>query len=233
MSWRLKYRARSRGFTLPRGFTLIETALVFGVMGLIVGGVWYAAASVHRHAAINTAADHLYQIVENVRGIYGSRPGIFTDNTAAVGCGAANFNSRLSCQGAYPVDMTGGPGNFAYHVWDLAAANGSVQVEPMDNALSNAAVAAPGVTSFGVSLLNLPVDVCVELAALHSVPDARLKLKAVIFRDNGGAISSSYTTTDWGGALSLPVTPTAAVAACQNAAGVGNVATLEWVFMLR
>lgn len=186
-----------------------------------------------RSAGINAVGDQLYQIADNVRGIYNSRQGIFTQNTAVTGCGAANFNSRLSCQGAYPADMTGGPGNFAFHAWDRTAANGSVQVEPVDNALDNSAAVGPGVTSFGVSFLNLPVDVCIELAARHTTPDERLKLKAVIFRDAGGAIDSSYTTPDWGGANALPVTPTAAVAACRNAAGGGNVATLEWVFMLR
>lgn len=216
-----------------RGFTLIEAAITLGIAGLVVGAVWYGAARVQRSAAVNTAADQLYLIADNVRGIYNSRQGIFTDNTAAGGCGAANFNSRLSCQGAYPVDMTGGAGNFAFHAWDTAVANGSVQVEPVDNALDNSAAVAPGVTSFGISYLNLPIDVCIALAAQHTVPDDRLKLKAVIFRDNGGAIDSSHTTPDWGGANALPVSPTAAVAACRNAAGAGNTATLEWVFMLR
>lgn len=215
------------------GFTLMEVALVLGITGLVVGGVWYAAAKVQRSAAINAAADQLYQIVENLRAVYNSRPGIFTDNTAAPACGVANFNSRLSCQGVYPVDITGGAGNFAFHAWAQGVANGSVQIEPMDNLLNNAAAAAPGASSFGVRYINLPTDVCTVLAAQHSIPDERLRLKAMLFRDNGGAVSSSYTTLDWGGALTLPVSPSAAAAACQNAAGVGNTATLEWVFMLR
>lgn len=215
------------------GFTLIEVALVLGITGLVIGGVWYAAAKVQRSAAINAAADQLYQIVENVRAVYNSRPGIFTDNTAAPGCGAASFNSRLSCQGAFPVDLTGGAGNFAFHAWDLAVVNGSVQIEPVDNLLNNAAAATPGASSFGVRYVNLPTDVCTVLAAQHSTPDDRIRLKAMLFRDNGGAINSSYTTLDWGGALTLPVSPSAAAAACQNAAGAGNTATLEWVFMLR
>lgn len=227
---------RHGGFTRRykrHGFTLIEVALVLGITGLVIGGIWYAAAKVKRSAATNVAADQLYQIVENVRAVYNSRPGIFTDNTAAPGCGVASFNSRLSCQGAFPVDLTGGAGNFAFHAWDRAAANGSVQIEPVDNLLNNGASAAPGVSSFGVRYVNLPTDVCTVLAAQHSTPDERIRLKAMIFRDNGGAVSSSYTTLDWGGALTLPVSPSAAAAACQNAAGVGNTATLEWVFMLR
>jgi hypothetical protein len=42
-----------------RGFNLIEAAIVLGVVGLVIGGIWVAASSVSRTMGIN-------QIVKDV-----------------------------------------------------------------------------------------------------------------------------------------------------------------------
>lgn len=218
-----------------RGFSLLEVAIVVAIAGFVVSGLWFVASKVQRNVAINTATDQLYQIVENIRAIYISRPGIAVDGTALAGCGAANFHSRLSCQGAFPADMIqGGPGGFAFHGWDLATAGGSVLINPI--LIDFSAPAASLSSSFGVQFLNLPVDVCTVMASQNSVPDQAQNLKAVLFRDNLGAITNSFSSTDWAavnGSPTLPVLPNLAAAACQNAAGGGATATVEWVFMLR
>lgn len=229
------------------GFTLGEAGLVLGVIGLVVGGIWVAGSKVNQSVQITTLTEQVHQIVDNVRGLYvgvtvltnGANRGMFVDNTQAnvngAACGVATFNSRLSCLGVYPADMTGGAGNDAYHVWDQALAGGSVLVLPRDINFAVAGTAATSAISFGVQLLNLPVDVCVQMVARQSTPDQSYALKAVLFFDAGGAMTANYVTSsrppDWTLAglrtTILPVTPTQAVAACTGAGAV------EWVFDLR
>ncbi len=221
-----------------RAFTLVEAGIGLAVIGLAVGAIWVGASHVQRAVAITTLGEQVHQIADNVRGLYVSKRGMFVDNTQAnvngVPCGAATFNSQLSCLGAYPADMAaGGPGGDAYHVWDQALAGGSVLVLPRDINYAVAGV-APGADSFGIQLLNLPVDVCTELVVRNSVPDQKDNLKAVLFY-NAGALTTDYVTPsrppDWtlGGTRTniLPLNPTQAVAACTGADAV------EWVFALR
>ena len=218
------------------GFTIAEAVIVTGLAGLLIGGVWVGASKARRSIAIQTSADQLYQIMNNVRGIYMSRPGMFIDNTAVPGCGAANFSSRLSCQGAFPADIVqGGAGGLAFHSWDQAFAGGSVPLNPMGNTLVVGPAVAPGINSFSVRFWNLPVDVCITLATGHSTPDQNLMLKAVIFRDDADNPVVEHVTPDWmqAGRLALPVSLAQAAATCQNIMDGGSLPALEWVFMLR
>lgn len=221
------------------GLTLVEAAISLAVIGAAVAGIWVAAGSVQRSVQLTTLGEQLHQIVDNVRGLYTNQRGMFVDNTQAqvngAACGAANFNSRLSCLGVYPTDMTaGGPGGDAFHAWDQTLAGGSVLVLPRDINYNVIGV-APGPDSFGVQLLNLPQDICTEMVVRHSTPDQKYDLKAVLFYDGGGALTDDYVTAsnppDWtlGGTRTdqLPVNPTQAVAACTGAGAV------EFVFSLR
>lgn len=97
-----KQRAPTPYFTAP-GFTLIEAGIALAVIGLVVGGIWVAGNKAQTSVQVTTLAEQVHQIVDNLRGLYVSQRGIFTDNTQATvngaACGAANFNSRLSCLG--------------------------------------------------------------------------------------------------------------------------------------
>lgn len=45
----------------PRGFNLIEAAIVLGVIGLVIGGIWVAASEVNkRNTANQIARDTMY-----------------------------------------------------------------------------------------------------------------------------------------------------------------------------
>lgn len=226
------------GFTLP-GFTLIEAGIALAVIGLVVGGIWVAASKAQTSVQVTTLAEQVHQIADNVRGLYISQRGIFTDNTQATvngaACGAANFNARLSCLGGYPADMAaGGPGGDAFHAFDQARVGGSVVILPRDINFATPGL-APGGDSFGVQVWNVPLDVCIALASLHSTPDQKYNLRAVLFFDNAATLLSNYVTPsrppDWtlGGTRVniLPITPTQAVAACTGAAAI------EWIFALR
>ncbi len=47
-----------------RGFNLIEAAIVLGVVGLVIGGIWVAAASVNRRFKISRLSSDMFAIVQ-------------------------------------------------------------------------------------------------------------------------------------------------------------------------
>lgn len=53
-----------------RGVTIIELALVLGVAGLIIGGIWVAAAAASEARKVNETVDQMRQTVENIRTRY-------------------------------------------------------------------------------------------------------------------------------------------------------------------
>jgi len=55
-----------------RGFTLTEMAILFGVVGLVLGGVWVAAAHVWHEARTKTAIEEMVTVVQNMRDYFGT-----------------------------------------------------------------------------------------------------------------------------------------------------------------
>src|SRR5882762_1552401 len=53
-----------------RGFTLTEIAIVLGIVGLILGAIWVAAAAVYSNLRTSKATTELLNIVQNVRALY-------------------------------------------------------------------------------------------------------------------------------------------------------------------
>ena len=154
-----------------RGVTLIELALVLGVAGLIIGGIWAAASVAHEARKVNETVDQVRQIVENIRTRYLTAnqipPQDFTNFTQTVA--AANVfpaetwltpGDPAGCSGATPCyfyhpfesDGTGSTCNGGtYCVGSAAALLGNVQ----GNANSG----------FVLLLRSLPQAVCVKLAS--------------------------------------------------------------------
>lgn len=67
------------------GFTLTEIAIVLGIVGLVLGVIWFAAAMVYENNRTKKAVEQVLAITNNWCSIYGSRhvdvPG-WTDITA-------------------------------------------------------------------------------------------------------------------------------------------------------
>ncbi len=55
------------------GYTLTEVTIVLGIVGLILGGVWTAAASVYQANSIRTASESIVKITQNIRMLYAER----------------------------------------------------------------------------------------------------------------------------------------------------------------
>ena len=69
-----------------RGFTLTEIAIVLGIVGIILGAIWAAAAMVYSNNRTKEATTEVLTIIGNWQSIFGNRRvdiGDWTDITAA------------------------------------------------------------------------------------------------------------------------------------------------------
>jgi prepilin-type N-terminal cleavage/methylation domain-containing protein len=65
---------RSLGGRRPtQGFTLTEIAIVLGIVGIIIGAIWVAAAMLYENNRTNEASTEVLTIVNNWRSIYGGK----------------------------------------------------------------------------------------------------------------------------------------------------------------
>ncbi|MFA5041207.1 MAG: type II secretion system protein [Bdellovibrionales bacterium] len=53
-----------------KGFTLTEIAIVLGIMGLVLGAIWVAAAGVYNNLRVNNATTAVMQIAQGIRALY-------------------------------------------------------------------------------------------------------------------------------------------------------------------
>lgn len=56
--------------TIRRGFNLVEAAIVLGVIGLVIGGIWTAASAVQRNMKLNELVTLISTINSNLQSLY-------------------------------------------------------------------------------------------------------------------------------------------------------------------
>lgn len=128
---------------MKRGFTLTEAAIVLGIVGLILGAIWVAAAAVYSNMRVSTANTQLMKIVQNVRTLYASSS---TMDAATM--------PVLVNAGIFPGD-TNPSGSTARNGW-----GGLITV-----AQATASVAGD---AFYVSFAGVPKDACINMATANS-----------------------------------------------------------------
>lgn len=126
---------------LRKGFSLIEAAIVLGIVGLVIGGIWVAASAVQTNLRESTASQGVLQIVNNVRNLY------YGQSLTAT----ATITSDLVSAGAIPGDLL--QGTNARNPW-----NGSITV----------AIAGASFDQFTVAFPAVPRDSCVELISRNT-----------------------------------------------------------------
>jgi type II secretory pathway pseudopilin PulG len=92
------------------GFTLTEIAIVLGVVGFVLGGIWVAASNTYRTQKINKLGRDFVQIVNNVQGIMYHQVGITPLVDVTAGYWAAGvFPSDTTLDGTgHPTNPWGG-----------------------------------------------------------------------------------------------------------------------------
>lgn len=186
----------SRNAKARRGFTLTEAAIVLGIMGLILGAIWVAAAAVYKNLRVKTVSDQLLQIAQNVRSMHASQNTVDTSATLATWVRS----------GIFPKDLVNGTSTI--DVW-----GGQVQVEA-------ASVNGTNGDGFVISFGAVPQDACIDFIARNSGQGRDSGMVGVtgVAGDGSTAGASKSDTT-------FPINATNALALCPGTGtGVlGNV----------
>lgn len=146
---------------LKAGFNLVEAAIVLGVVGLVIGGIWISANAVQSNLRKSEASRALIQIVQNVRNMFDGQTPTAT----------GSINSSVIRARAVPSDFI----------------NGSNIINPWNGAV-NVLLAQVGaqVDSIDIQFEAVPRDVCIELTSRNTNITSGTGLTQITI-DNGGA----------------------------------------------
>ncbi|MBV8061686.1 MAG: prepilin-type N-terminal cleavage/methylation domain-containing protein [Alphaproteobacteria bacterium] len=139
-----------------RGFTLTEIAIVLGVIGLILGSIWVAAAAVYNNMRVSTATRGLLAITQAVRSLYATSSTVSTNadmTTIPFTTVAAGAQTTYPQSGVFDADM-------------VIAAGGNYSVQgPWTNGSVNIVAAKSLATadSFAIEFDNVPQAACIQM----------------------------------------------------------------------
>lgn len=126
-----------------RGFTLTEAAIVLGIVGLILGAIWVAAASVYDNLRVSKTSEQLLNMVQSIRSMHA------TQNTVT-----GITEQLVGSAGGIPSDMLtkDGSGNvtFVRDIW-----NGLVDIAAYTHTTAG--------DSFSISFAAVPKRACMDL----------------------------------------------------------------------
>ncbi|MDD3181584.1 MAG: type 4 pilus major pilin [Alphaproteobacteria bacterium] len=125
-----------------RGFTLTEAAIVLGIVGLILGAIWVAAAAVYNNLRVTTTSNQLLQIVQSIRSMHA------TQQTVDSGINAL----LVAKAGGMPKDMLNNP-TTPTTVTDVWA--GNVLIAAATHTVAN--------DSFAITFSGVPQGPCADL----------------------------------------------------------------------
>ncbi|MBI1273830.1 MAG: hypothetical protein GC131_07080 [Alphaproteobacteria bacterium] len=188
------------------GFNLIEAAIVLGIVGLIVGGIWVAASAVYENLRTGRASQELLQIAQAVRTLHGSQTTIASGNISAamVAARAIPNDMILTAGGTQPQNPWQGNVDI-YGITSISASDG------------------PG---FWVVFNGLPQNGCVDLAIRNSGSARDIGMVRV-------SLSSSAQGSSLGGTSGVvpPVTVVQAASSCSDNSANNNSAA--FLFRIR
>lgn len=126
-----------------RGFTLTEAAIVLGIVGLILGAIWVAAAAVYNNLRVTTTSNQILQIVQSVRSMHATQTTVDSGITG----------SLVAMAGGMPKDTLQVSGtNTPTNVW-----GGAINVTAFT---SSGGIADD---AFTVTYSSVPVSACIDL----------------------------------------------------------------------
>ncbi len=101
---------------MRKGFNLVEAAIVLGVIGLVIGGIWVAASAVTRNQNLNAFMQEVTLIIEDIGNNF--KHITTTRNSAAM-------HNYLMAKGFYPSTSTNdqrlGPNATVSWYWDKSS----------------------------------------------------------------------------------------------------------------
>lgn len=206
--------ALSRQVQNKKGFTLTEIAIVLGIIGLILGAIWVAAAGVYANQRTAHANTAVLQMVQGIRSLYATAP------TTGV---AGSMNLQLINAGIIPTDMI------------LSAAAGTIN-NPWPNGRIDI-LSPASMDSFTIELTQVPRASCINLlsniagtsrdaglfraAATTAVPAVAGVSAPIVVSVAATALATGAPQVD-------PVLPAGATTACSGATN-----TVQFGFALK
>ncbi|MDE2030031.1 MAG: type II secretion system protein [Alphaproteobacteria bacterium] len=177
-----------------RGFTLTEIAIVLGIIGLILGAIWVAAASVYTNQKIGKANTEVMSISQGIRALYAT--------TSSTGVADNTDETKAFCTaGVFPQDMVGDCTTPKIsNPWSVASNSTTVKTT---------SISAGAEDAFEITMTNIPQSGCVGL--LSAVGGA--SRDSGLFYLSAGTTAPVYTV---GTGSTLPLTPTTAAGLCGN-----------------
>ncbi|MDP9127851.1 MAG: hypothetical protein M3N08_06305 [Pseudomonadota bacterium] len=197
------------------GFSLTELAIVLGVIGLILGGVWTVAGQGREKARQTQLTQDMLLVVKNVRAAFAGQNGL----SGAV----TTITPQLIFQGAIPNDMVrnggctsvyAGQPYCADHPWGASpatVASGSFVICPWryNGDTACAANVPTSQQTFAVELRGLPQESCIKIATLNSGAGSPSGLVDVVINTKSVVNSAGVTHQ-------FPVKSTDASVICTN-----------------
>ncbi|MGB9154019.1 MAG: type II secretion system protein [Alphaproteobacteria bacterium] len=188
---------QSRITKRKKGFTLTEIAIVLGIIGLILGAIWVAAAGVYQNQRIAHANTALLRTAQGVRSLFATSSNVGT---------AGDITNSVILAGAVPSDLVVGTGV------------GATAISVFAGGTLNVLTVTAADTVFTVQMTAVPQSACIALLTtiagnardpgLTSVGSTTAS--APVVAATAAALPVSAT------ALATAVTPTIATAACSS-----------------
>lgn len=201
-----KLTGRPEAEAKKKGFTLTEIAIVLGIIGIILGSIWVAAAAVYNNLRVSHANTEFLQLVQGIRGLYATQTSTAGLNNQQVICSNAEPSDMayLNCAGAGAATGLNSP-------WPGTA---TVVVAPSTDAAN---------AGFTVSMTNVPPPACISLLTALGGTNRDPGLFAA---EGGAAFAAGVggtASTAAGVANNAPITPAIAQVACGTGTAPGLV----------
>jgi prepilin-type N-terminal cleavage/methylation domain-containing protein len=183
-----------------RGFTLTEIAIVLGIIGLILGAIWVAAAAVYNNLRVSKATTELLSVTQAMRSLYATQTTVAANGTP--------ITLDLIRANVFPTDAldTGAPSNAANV--NAPWSNSHILVYATQD--PNAGSAAGD--SFQVVFSNIPQSGCISLATNSTGAGRDAALVSVSF---AGGVNAAVMPV---AATAFPINVVTATAGCAAAA---------------
>lgn len=108
-----------------RGFTLTEAAIVLGIVGLILGAIWAAAASVYQNMKINDAEKGITLTAQQVHAMFAG-----SNNTGTAA------DTDITTAGMFPISWYNTTTNIYGNPWNISQAANTSRVTGNGNLIA-------------------------------------------------------------------------------------------------
>lgn len=198
-------KQRTPSIRRRQGFTLSELAIVLGIAGIALGGIWTAYSTVSQSNKANQAAQDILQIASNIRSMY--------VGASQIPAGASF--AGLIAANAIPSNLVTGPAS-ATNAW-----GGIVTVYLPPGGMGN--------RTFRVAFYSIPNNTCIQIASkLANLDTADGPFQLVTWSGADSQLLPNPVVNPTLGPISMATI----VTDCTASLIVGNASSIEFDFRI-